>query len=225
MSNSIKKIEEIISQLENYVRGCKPRAFSNSEIIVNREDIEGYLQELRRKTPEEIKSYQKIIAQKEAILTDAANRAKAMTADAEREAHALLEQATQEHNQMISEHEIYLRAQARADEQVNMAMAQAQEIVDRATMEANSYKDAANRYMEEVLGHLSKIIAAASQSAMANYTKTQQNTEDSFRKLMDSLGEYQSIIQDNMKQLHPNEEVPAPSAQEEQEDGTSSEEE
>lgn len=205
MGNSINKIEEIISEIEGYVRNCKNRAFSSSEIIVNRDDMENMLDELRKRTPDEIKQYQKIIAQKEAILADAAMRAESMKTEAERQAHALLEQATQEHNQMISEHEIYLRAQARADEQVNMAMTQAQGIVDRATMEANALKDAANHYMEDVLGHLEKIISAASQSANANYTKAMQNTEDSFRKLMNSLGEYQNIIRDNIKQLHPEE--------------------
>ena len=205
MANSIDKIEGIISEMENYIAGCKPRAFSSTEIIVNREEIEGLLQELRRRTPEEVKQYQKMIAQKEAIIADAVNRAENIKTNAESDAHALLEQATQEHNQMISEHEIYLRAQARADEQVNMAMTQAQNIVDRATMEANGLKDAANRYMEDVLGHLAKIISAATQSANANYQKTLQSTEDSYRKLINSLGEYENIIQDNIKQLHPEE--------------------
>lgn len=205
MSNSIQKIEDIIAEMENYIAGCKTRAFSSTEIIVNREEMEAMLQDLRRRTPEEVKQYQKMIAQKEAILADAAMRAEAMKTEAERDAHALLEQATQEHNQMISEHEIYLRAQARADEQVNMAMNQAQGIVDRATMDANALKDAANHYMEDVLEHLSKIISSATQSANANYQKSIQSTEDSFRKLINSLGEYQNIIQDNIKQLHPEE--------------------
>lgn len=211
-NNSFNKIEEIISEIEDYVHNCKSKMFSGSDIIVNREEMEGMLTELRKRTPEEIKHYQKIIAQKEAIIADANASAHAMLDDAKRQVQALLEQAAQEHNQMISEHEIYLRAQARADEQVNMAMNQAQGIVDRATMEANALKDAANRYMEDVLVHLAKIIATASQSANANYTKTMQSTEDSFRKLMNSLGEYDNIIQTNIRQLHPEE-----NAQEQQE--------
>lgn len=214
MSKSI--IEDCIDDIVSYVNGCKTRAFSTSDIIVNREDLIYKLDYLRKNTPEEIKHYQKIIAQKEAILADAMSKADAMKVEAERHANALLEQATQEHNQMISEHEIYLRAQARADEQVNMAMTQAQGIIDRATMEANALKDAANRYMEEVLNHLEKIISAASQSATTNYNKTMRTTEESFRKLLESLGEYETLIQNNIKELHPEENVEAAEDQQQQ---------
>ena len=224
MSNSVIKIEEIISEIENYVHSCKSRMFSSSEIVVSRDEIEGLLIELRKRTPEEIKEYQKIIARKEAILADASARAEDVLLDAKHKAQALLEQATQEHNQMISEHEIFLRAQARADEQVNMAMNQAQGIIDRATMEANALKDAANHYMEDVLNHLAKIIASASLAANANYTKTMQSTEDSFRKLMTSLGEYDNIIQNNIRQLHPEENAPEQAQEYVQEETEESEE-
>lgn len=205
MRDSIEKIEDIITEIENVLANAKPKAFSSTDVYVNREDMENLLRTLRERTPEEVGQYKKMIAQKEAIIADSVAKAERISNDAKANAHALLEQATQEHNQMISEHEVYLRAQARADEQVNMAMNQAQSIVDRATMEANALKDAANRYMEEVLQHLAKIISTASQSANANYQKTMQNTQDSFSKLMNSLGEYENIIQDNIKQLHPEE--------------------
>ena len=207
--NSVDKIEQIISDIENYLANCKPRMFSNSEVIVDREQMEEMLQELRRKTPDEVKQYQKIIANKEAILNDAADRAQTMKAEAEQQAKALLEQAAIEHNQMISEHEIMLRAHARADEFVNMAVNKAQGIIDNATIEANSLKDAANQYMNDVLEHLSKIISSASQSATNNYSRTAQSTQDSYEKLITSLNEYQGIIQDNIVQLHAAEAAPA----------------
>ena len=201
--NSINKIEQIITDIENYLANSKPRMFSSTEVIVNREEMEELLKELRRKTPDEIKQYQKIIANKDAILADAADRAQAMKADAEQQARALLEQAAVEHNQMISEHEIMLRAHARADEFVNMAVNKAQGIIDKATVEANNLRDAANQYMAEVLEHLSKIIGSASQSAANNYTRSMQSTQDSYEKLITSLNEYQNVIQENMKQLVP----------------------
>ncbi|MBO4291526.1 MAG: vacuolar family H+-ATPase subunit H [Lachnospiraceae bacterium] len=219
--NSINKIEQIITDMENYLANCKNRAFSSTDVIVNRDDMEEMLEELRRKTPEEIKQYQKIIAQKEAILADAAERADAMRASAEQQAKALLEQAAAEHNQMISEHEVMLRAQARADEFVNMAMNKAQGIVDNATMEANALKDAANHYMEDVLEHLEKIISSASQAAVSNFNRTMQYTQDNYQKTIGSLNEYQEIIRDNIRQLHPEEEAAA--VPEEKEESVSSE--
>lgn len=68
------RIEQIIEEIEEYIDGCKPQTFSSSKIIVNREEMEELLNELRIKTPEEIKRYQKIISNKEAILADAQAR-------------------------------------------------------------------------------------------------------------------------------------------------------
>ena len=53
------RIEQIIEEIEEYIDGCKPQTFSSSKIIVNREEMEELLNELRIKTPEEIKRYQK----------------------------------------------------------------------------------------------------------------------------------------------------------------------
>ena len=68
------RIEQIIEEIEEYIDNCKPQTFSSSRIIVNREEMEELLNELRVKTPEEIKRYQKIISNKEAILADARGR-------------------------------------------------------------------------------------------------------------------------------------------------------
>ena len=65
------RIEQIIEEIEEYIDGCKYQALSSSKIIVNKDELEELLNELRSKTPEEIKRYQKIISNKEAILADA----------------------------------------------------------------------------------------------------------------------------------------------------------
>ena len=92
-------IEEIIEEIEEYVDGCKPSAFSPSKIIVNRDELESLLEELRTKTPEEIKRYQKIISNKEAILADAQNKA-----------DAIIAQAQIQTNELVSEHQIMQQA-------------------------------------------------------------------------------------------------------------------
>ena len=69
------RIEQLIDELEEYIESCKPKFMSNSEIIVNKEEIDELLRELRMRTPEEIKRYQKIISNKEAILNDAREKA------------------------------------------------------------------------------------------------------------------------------------------------------
>ena len=62
------KIEQIITEIEDYIASCKPQPFSNSRIVVNKEEIEELLVELRMRIPEEVKQYQKIISNQDAIL-------------------------------------------------------------------------------------------------------------------------------------------------------------
>ena len=175
------RIEQIIEEIEEYIDNCKPQTFSTSNIIVNREQIEELLNELRVKTPEEIKRYQKIISNKEAILKDARDKAE-----------ELVKKAEIQTNQLVSEHEIMQQAYAQANEVVTMATRQAQEILDNATMEANSVRMSAMQYMDDMLANLEGIIEGSSQTAIANYDT-----------LIGNLRHYQDIIQSNRAELHP----------------------
>ena len=175
------KIEQLIDELEEYIENCKPKFMSNSEIIVNKDEIDEMLRELRMKTPDEIKRYQKIISNKEAILNDA--RAKA---------EALINEATIHTNELISEHEIMQQAYAQANEVVNQAAQQAQDILDKAIIEANELRMQAAQYTEDRLAELEAIILSAIQASNANYGT-----------LMGSLNQYKELIQSNRRALHP----------------------
>ena len=151
---------------------------------MNKEEIDELLRDLRMKTPDEIKRYQKIISNKEAILNDA--RAKA---------EALINEATVHTNELINEHEIMQQAYAQANEVVSMASQQAQEILDNATIEANNVRAAAMQYMDDMLAHLENIISSCTQSARNGY-----------ENLIGSMNQYRDIIQSNRNELHPAEE-------------------
>ena len=62
------RIEQLIDEIEEYIENCKPKFMSSTEIIVNKDEMDELIRELRMKTPDEIKRYQKIISNKEAIL-------------------------------------------------------------------------------------------------------------------------------------------------------------
>ena len=72
------KIEQLIDEIEDYINSCKYQTLSKTNIIVNKDEIDELLRELRMKTPDEIKRYQKIISNKEAILEDARTKAQAL---------------------------------------------------------------------------------------------------------------------------------------------------
>ena len=178
------RIEQLIDEIEEYIDSCKYQPLSSTKIIVNKEEIDELLRDLRMKTPDEIKRYQKIISNKEAILNDV--RAKA---------EALINEATVHTNELINEHEIMQQAYSQANEVVTMASQQAQEILDNATIEANNVRAAAMQYMDDMLAHLENIITSASQSARVGY-----------ENLIGSMNHYHEIIQSNRNELHPVEE-------------------
>ena len=57
------RIEQIIDDIDEFIESCKYQPLSTTKIVVNKEEIEELLRELRLKTPDEIKRYQKIIRQ------------------------------------------------------------------------------------------------------------------------------------------------------------------
>ena len=148
------RIEQIIDEIEDYIDGCKTQAFAPSKIIVNRETMEELLNELRSKTPDEIKRYQKIISNKEAILADAQTKADAIIAQVKTD-------------ELVSEHEIMQQAYAQANEVVMIATKQAQEILDNATNDANNIRMGAMQYTDDILKNLESTISHAMDSSKA----------------------------------------------------------
>ncbi|MDR0949085.1 MAG: vacuolar family H+-ATPase subunit H [Lachnospiraceae bacterium] len=175
------RIEQLMDEIEEFIGTCKYQPFSSNKIIVNKDQMESLLRELRLKTPEEIKRYQKIITNKEAILNDARTKAE-----------ALIKEATTQTSQLVNEHEIMQQAYAQANEVVTMASYQAQGILDSAMTEANNVRMAAMQYMDNILVHLDNIIISSSNAAMQNY-----------ETLIGSLNQYKDIIQSNLRELHP----------------------
>ena len=56
------KIEQAIDEIEDFIENCKFKSFSNTQIIVDKEELDNLLSELRHRTPDEIKRYQKMIS-------------------------------------------------------------------------------------------------------------------------------------------------------------------
>ena len=173
------KIEQIISEIEEYINGCKFQPLSNSKIIVNKDEITELLTELRYKTPDEIKRYQKIISNQEAIL-----------ANAQAKADAIIAEAKVHTDELISEHQIMQQAYARANEIVMAATNQAQEILDSATEDANGIRIAAISYTDDMLKNLQEIIE-----------HTMNSSQSRFDGLMQSLKGCYDIVNANRAEL------------------------
>lgn len=175
------RIEQIIEEIEEYVESCRFQPLSTTKIVVNKEELEELLRELRLKTPDEIKRYQKIISNKDAILADAQSKADAIIAEAEAKAR-----------EMVSQSEIMQQAYAQANETVNNANAQGQAIVDAATTDANNIRFSAITYTDDMLANLSNIMDAAINDAGAKYNA-----------YMESIQACYSVVKQNREELAP----------------------
>lgn len=178
------RIEQVIEEIEEYIEGCKVQPLSSgARIIVNKETIDELLTELRLKTPEEIKRYQKIISNKEAIL-----------ADANAKAQEIIAQAQVQNSEMVSEHEVMQQAYAQANEVVMIATKQAQEILDNATRDANAIRMSAITYTDDMLKNMEEIISGSIETSKAR--------TESF---VTSLQGYLDVIKSNRSELVPQE--------------------
>ena len=197
------RMEQIIEEIEEYIDSCKFQPLSSTKILVNKEQLEELLTELRMKTPEEIKRYQKIISNKEAIL-----------ADAQAKADAIIAQAQVQTTELVNEHQIMQQAYAQANEVVMIATKQAQEILDKATSDANDIRMGAIGYTDELLKNTEEILSHAIDSSHARYDN-----------LINSLQDCMNVVTANRAELMPQEieeaeeDKPASEAQEKTESG------
>ena len=180
------RIEQIIEEIEEYVDSCKFQPLSTTKIIVNKDQIDELLRELRMKTPDEIKRYQKIIANKDAIL-----------ADAQAKADSMIEEAQIHTNELVSEHEIMQQAYAQANEIVTAATEQAQEILDNATNDANDIRIGAMQYADDLMANAESIIGHTLDSYTTKYDG-----------LVNSLHECYDMVRNNRSELEIPEQTP-----------------
>lgn len=182
----MSRIEQLISDIEAYIDSCKYQAFSNSKIIVDKDQIEDMLSELRLKTPDEVKKYQKILSNKDAII-----------ADAKEQADAILNAAQVQTEELINEHEIMQRAYAQANELIEQATAQAQQILDSATEDANSIRMGAVAYTDEMLAKLQYIIEHSI-----------NDNKEKYNSLISDLENVLSVVNNNRNELNGTQEEP-----------------
>lgn len=176
------RIEQIIEEIEEYIdRDCKYQPLSTTKIIVNKEHLDELLRELRMKTPDEIKRYQKIISNKDAILEDAQSKADAIIADAQAKAQEL-----------VTQHEIMQKAYAQANDTINAANKQAQEILDSATQDANSIRLSAITYTDDMMANIGSVL-----------NETLEDAGGKYKGFIEALQTCLNVVNHNRQELAP----------------------
>ena len=175
------KMEQKIDEIEEFLENCKPVLMSSTKISVEREELEELIAELRSKIPEEVKRYQKIVANKEQII-----------ADAQAKADQIIAAAQIQTNELVSEHQIMQQAYAQANEVVSIATKQAQDILDNAMKEANEYRMSAMEYTDAQLRAVEEILSGSIDSARSRTDA-----------LVNQLQGYLDVVSANRAQLFP----------------------
>lgn len=165
----MSRIEQLIGEIEEYIDSCKFQPLSNTKIVVNKEELEELLVELRLRIPDEIKKYQKIISNQDVIL-----------GEARAQADAMIQEANVHTNELVNEHEIMQRAYGAANQIVEEAQMQAQGIIDSAVNDANNIRQSSVQYTDDMLNSLQMIISHTMEGAMGRFDALQSSLQSNY---------------------------------------------
>lgn len=175
----MSRIEQIISDIEAYIDDCKYIRFSSTKIAVDKEKLEDMLSELRLRTPEEVKKYQKILNNTDAIIQDAKEKAE-----------DIINQAQIHTSELIDQHEIMQQAYQKANKMIEEASVQAQHILDSATNDANEIRMGAIQYTDDMLEKLQYIIEHSI-----------KDNRNKYNSLMSGLENILNVVNNNRNEL------------------------
>ena len=152
------KIEQLIEDIYEFVESCRMQPLSSTKVIVPKDELYDLLDELRLRTPDEIKRYQKIISNRDAII-----------ADAEEKAEGILFQTREQAKELLNEHEIMQQAYYQANEMIMQASEEAERLRREASEEAEQIRTGALAYSNDVLADVERILASAYESTASKY--------------------------------------------------------
>ena len=187
---AVTRIETIINSIYDFIDGCRPQKFSPGCISVPRNELLALLDDLKAHTPDEIKRYQKIIANREDIIAQA------------REKAAQIEQEALERAQMlVDETEIMQKAYAQANETIQSAKASAESTIKNASDTAETIRTGVLAYANDMLAQVVEVMERAH-----NESKTLSEG------LVSTLGKNLAVLKENkeelVKELNPINKVP-----------------
>lgn len=192
---STKRIEQLIEDIYEFIESCKPQAFSSAKVIVPKDELYDLLDELRLKMPVEVKRCQQMIAQRDAIMTDAKNKAAVLEEETRKKAATL-----------INENEIMQQAYYQANEVVRQANEQADEMYARASNAAEEILARAKNDAEDIrrgaLGSMHDIIKEAEGALSSAYSVTREKSEEmleALRQNLENITKNRKELQDSLE--------------------------
>ncbi len=141
-------IDDILDMMDDMLDNASSVPFSVKKSIIDCDQMRDYINEIRLNLPQEIKQAKLIVRDRQSIINDA-----------NKEADSIVRRAEDRAKVIVSNDEITKAAKARAVEMVNQAQAKSKEI-----------KNAANKYIDDVLVQAEECL----QANLADIRKTRQ---------------------------------------------------
>ena len=173
------RIEQLIEDIYEFVESCRMQPLSSTKVIVPKDELYDLLDELRLRTPDEIKRYQKIIANRDAIIADAENKSEQILAN-----------TRDKSKELLNEHEIMQQAYYEANEMIMQASQEAERVRREANEEADQIRTGVLVYSNDILTELEKVVASVYEASLSKY--------DGF---INALGNNLDIIRHNKQEL------------------------
>lgn len=172
------RLEQLIEDIYEFVESCKMQPLSSTKVVVPKDELYDLLDELRLRTPDEIKRYQKIIANRDAIINDA-----------EKKANTMLAEAQEKTTELISEHEIMQQAYAQANQIIEEARVEADKILASANEDAHQIRTGSLAYSEEMLGIVESILTNAFESTKSKCDQMVTSIQDNLNIVKNNKAE------------------------------------
>lgn len=141
-------IDDILDMMDDMLDNASTVPFSVKKSIIDCDQMRDYINEIRLNLPQEIKQAKLIVRDRQTIINDA-----------NKEADSIVRRAEDRAKVIVSNDEITKAAKARAVEMVNQAQAKSKEI-----------KNAANKYIDDVLVQAEECL----QANLSDIRKTRQ---------------------------------------------------
>lgn len=141
-------IDDILDMMDDLLDSAASVPFSVKKSIIDCDQMRDYINEIRLNLPQEIKQAKLIVRDRQSIMTDA-----------NKEADAIIRRAEDRAKVIVSNDEITKQAKLKATDIINQAQSRAREL-----------KNAANKYIDDVLVKTEECL----QSNLADVRRTRQ---------------------------------------------------
>lgn len=132
----MKNIEDILESVDDLLDAAWVMPLTGGRVVVEADKIRELVDEIRANLPSEVRQAKAIVQDRNSIVTDAKN-----------EAEAIIRKAEERRNQILSQEEIVVQAQEKANE----IQAQTQKRAREMRKSAQDFTDDLFRHTEEVL--------------------------------------------------------------------------